>query len=143
MSLDGFKILTAVLCEETRQEASGRAIIIGAMGHGPAVSDEEDTPINRLAVYLEIQMPPDRMNLKLRLINSDQEEPAMQVNVDTSEMYDSIPDTDTDFKNSVAVVIFGREGFSLRGSGYYEVQYATEEDNWQKYREFYFPLLVD
>lgn len=141
MSLDGFAILTAVLCEEARQETSGRATIIGAMAHGPEVSDDENTPISRLAVYLEVQMPPERVNLKLRLVHCDQNEPTMEVDVDTNEMYDSIPSMESWARNPIAVVMFGRENFSLRGSGCYQIQYATEEDNWQKCREFHFPRL--
>jgi len=139
MSLDGFSLLSSVLCEEVRQESSGRAIIIGAMANGPIISDDAETKIRRLALYLEVQMPTDKISLYVRLIKTGSEDPVLYADVDTAEIYDNMPDPDTLVKNPIAVVVMGREDFSIKGSGDYQLQYATEEDNWKDYRVFFFP----
>lgn len=139
MSLKDIKILSSVLCEEVRQEVGGRATIIGAMAHGPELSDNEDARIKRLAVYTEIEMPGERIRLKLRLTNKDQEEPVLQAEVNTDEMYDGMPSSDSWARNPIAVLIFGRENFSLRGSGDYYLQYAVDDNDWVDCRNFYFP----
>lgn len=139
MPLTGFEIQTVVLCDEVRQETSGKAIIIGAMGHGPEVYDDEDTNIKQLAIYVAFNAPCDPLELQFRLIKDDQEEPVMSVDVDLSEIYNDAPSPDTWKRNPIAIVVFGRENFSLKGSGDYQFQYSTEEGNWISYKEFYFP----
>lgn len=139
MSLKSINILSAVLCEEVRQEVGGRAIIIGAMAHGPELSDGEDTRIKRLAVYTEIEMPENRIRLKLRLASKNQVDPVLQADVNTDEMYDDLPSSESWARNPIAVLIFGRENFMLRGSGDYHLQYAVDDEDWVDCRKFYFP----
>lgn len=139
MPLSEFSVLSSVLCEEVRQEANGQAIIIGAMSNGPNVSDDDDTRINRLALYLEVQMPREKIDLHIRLIKNETEEPVLYADVDTTRMYDSMPEPEKWFKNPIAIVVMGRESFGMKGSGDYQLQYATEEGNWKDYRVFYFP----
>lgn len=139
MSLDGFSLLSSVLCEEVRQESSGQAIIIGAMSSGPNISDDEETKIKRLALYLEVQMPTERIDLYFRLVRSGSEDHILYANVDTAQMYDNMPDPDTLVRDPIAVVVLGREDFGVTGSGEYVLQYATKEDEWKEYRVFYFP----
>lgn len=139
MSLTGFSLLSSVLCEEVRQESSGQAIIIGAMASGPNISDDSETKIKRLALYLEVRMPTDKIDLYVRLIKTGSEEPVLYADVDTSQMYDNMPDPDTLIRNPIAVVVMGREDFGIKGSGDYHLQYATKEGDWKDYRVFYFP----
>mgnify|MGYP000306608124 CR=1 FL=1 len=139
MALSEFSVLSSVLCEEVRQEANGQAIIIGAMTNGPNVSDDDDTRVNRLALYLEVQMPSERIDLHIRLVKCDAEEPVLYADVDTTKMYDSMPEPEKWFKNPIAIVVMSRESFSMKGSGDYHLQYATEEGKWEDHRVFYFP----
>lgn len=138
MSLNDLRVLTAVLCEEVRQEANGKSVIVGAMAEGPEVSDDEPTPISRLAVYLEIEMGAERTPIELRLVRGD-DEPAMKVVLDSEQMYEEMPPVDTWERSPIGVIVFGREYFKLQGSGVYELQVSTKQDEWKKCRDFFFP----
>lgn len=139
MPLTGFEVLTSVMCEEVRQEASGRALILGAMAHGPSISDEDKTKIHRLALYLEIQMPSEKIDLQFRLKKKDQEDSILYADVDTSDFYEKAPNPETWARNPIAVVIMGREDFEMSGSGDYYLQYSIRDDDWVDYKSIYFP----
>lgn len=88
------KVINAVVCDQVRREASGKAILIGV--YGPALEIGEPVPPNagiELSLWLEIEMPVgEAMNLEFRAMIENA--PNQQVDMAFSQTI-RIPPSDT------------------------------------------------
>lgn len=135
--MPSIEILSSLICDEVRQEANGRAIIIGAAPIGPALSGDEETIIPRLHFYVE-GLVNNVSSIKFRLISKDNRSTPLEITMDMEDIGDDEA-AGEDGVATVAAFVFGRERIKFSGAGVYKLQYSLEPDEWRDVREFFFP----
>lgn len=132
--MPSIEVLSALMCEDVRQEASGRAILIGVAPVGPSLNDEKETILHRLFFYVEA-FASNVSTIHFRLISEDQSNEPMAASI---SMEDDEIEGDQEAP-SLGVWVFGRQGIKFERSGVYVLQYSLDNDNWHEVRKFVFP----
>lgn len=140
--MPSIKFLSAVLCEEVRREANGRAILIGAGMVGPELSAEQETEIPRIAFYTESEII-DVEEIWFRLICPESEDTPIEVDMSLQPMHqigeESSMETPPEGATIAAALVFNNERVKFKGPGVYKLQYKVADKGWQTVRDFPFP----
>lgn len=135
LSIDVFN---AVLCDEVRQEASGRSIVLGAAPIGPELDANAETTVARLAFYLEAGIT-DTTSIVFRLVAEGGDDVPLQVDMDlTGENSDEDVLSEHEM-TVVGTIVFGKKDVTFSAPGFYILQYSEDASNWTDVRTFYFP----
>lgn len=140
--MPSIKFLSAVLCEEVRREASGRAILIGTGMVGPELSAEQETEIPRIAFYTESEII-DVEEIWFRLICPESEDTPIEVDMSLQPMHqireENSMETPPEGATIAAALVFNNERVKFKGPGVYKLQYKIADEDWHTVREFPFP----
>jgi len=136
--MPSIEVLSTLMCEDVRQEASGRAILIGVAPVGPSLNAEKETILHRLFFYVEA-FASNVSTIHFRLISEDfsNEPMATSISMDDDEAEEDLETP------SLGVWVFGRQGIKFEKSGVYILQYSLDNDNWHEARRFMFPARED
>ncbi len=136
---------SAVLCEEVRREANGRAILIGAGMIGPKLSVEQETEIPRIAFYLESELV-DVERVLFRLTCPTNDDTPIEVDMGFQPMRSRGDEDPSDVPPEgapiAAALVFNNERVKFSGPGIYELQYRIADEDWALVKKFRFPEAV-
>jgi len=135
--MPSIEILSSLICEDVRQESSGRAILIGAAPVGPSVHKDKETVLQRLFFYIET-LGSDVNSINFRLISEESGDVPMNVSIGMDDDGSEIESNDID-ASAYGVWVFGRQGIKFNNSGIYKLQYSLEDDEWHDVRSILFP----
>lgn len=132
-------VLSAILCDEVRQEIDGNAIIVGArQSVGPPLPPEA-VNIDRISFYLELATsypPPSKIDVRFYHPNSE-----TVVFYNTFENDYELPGDvqETEPLSGSVLLVANRASVEVPGAGRYLLQYRVDEGNWLDARPFGFP----
>lgn len=128
-----FSVVSAVICEDVRREASGQATIVGASPIGPSIGGDGRT-IHSIAFYIEI-IAQQIFELDVRLIGEQEQKPvferSFQLPIDVGE--DSV-----DWE-AHTVMVLGFRDLKIGAAGEYFLQGRLPNEDWQNIRMVLFP----
>lgn len=135
--MPSIEILSALICEDVRQEVTGRAMLIGVAPVGPSLNAETETIIHRLFFYVEA-LAGNVSTIHFRLVSeeSGHEPMAATISMDDDELAEESNDPDAP---TYGVWVFGRQGVKFEKAGFYTLQYSVGDDKWHDVRKFVFP----
>lgn len=133
------KVVSAVICDEVRQEMDGHAIIVGARQSGPALPIGEDVTVDRIAIYVELETSyPPPAKFVVRLNDPEADKTIFENSFDNEfEPIEDVPEG-ADLRGIMLLVV-NRTDVKVPGAGVYKVQLQTEEADWVDVRNFSFP----
>lgn len=132
------EFLSALICDDVRQEVSGRAIIVGAAPVGPELNSTGETTVSRISFYMEAAFSGLGV-VRFRLKSRENDSVPIEVSMDLANNSDVDEEADTENMSVVGTIVFGKEGGVFDGPGLYCLQYKTDETDWTEIRDFYFP----
>ncbi|MFV1877322.1 hypothetical protein [Nioella sp.] len=131
--MSSFSVVSAVICEDVRREASGQATIVGASPVGPTIGTEGEV-IHSIAFYIEI-VAKQILELDVRLVdragkNSVFERSfSLPIDVEENEM---------DWEAHTLMVL-GFRDLKIPSAGEYLLQGRRPDGDWETIRVVLFP----
>lgn len=140
--MSSIEFSSAVLCEEVRREANGKAIIVGAGMVGPELPADQETEVPRIAFYLEAEMV-DVDRILFQLICSEYDDAPIEVDMSFEAMRRGSGEDATgappEGSTISAALVFNSDGVKFKGPGIYKLQYKLSDEDWQTVKTFPFP----
>lgn len=143
--MSSIEFTSAVLCDEIRQEASGKAILVGAARVGPAISSAKETELDRLAFYVEakiVDVEEIKFRLKCELFDSAPLEVAMDL-LAMQKMAANGDELPPKGASIDATLVFNQEKLKFPGAGVYQLQYQLGDSDWAPVADYLFPEVDD
>ena len=143
--MSSIKILSSVLCEEVRREATGQAVLVGASPFGPTVSKNNEKRDTRIAFYIEaIVEEVSRISIRLwdgpndhSIVESAIEVPHFE---ETEDVGESAADVDEKDVEIGLVIVTNFDEVYIPDPGKYTLQYSIDGvSEWEDIRDFVFP----
>jgi hypothetical protein len=137
--MSGLEVISAVVCDEVRREASGDAIIIGAKQNGPAVLEDAQALRDPIAFYIELESdypPPERISVRLR--NAASGDVVFEHNFRGGDDVPKDIDSDTNIRG-VLVMVINQRTSPVSEAGMYILECSGGGEKWLRLREIDFP----
>lgn len=135
-------ILSAVLCDEVRREASGTAMIVGATPIGVALTAGEKNEVERASLFLEAKIK-NANSLRIRLTNLETDCTPIEELLELpykQQIAESDPSADIDEIEVVGMLVVNKTNVEFGEPGNYTLQYRINDvGDWINVREYLFP----
>lgn len=137
--MSSFSVVSAVICEDVRREASGQATIVGASPVGPAIAPNGGN-VHSIAFFIEI-IAENLRELDVRLINEDLSvtvfERSLQLPIDLAE-----GDEGKDWEAHTLLVLAFHD-LKFPSAGEYRLQARDPKGEWKEVRRVFCPESED
>lgn len=143
--MGSIKVLSSVLCEEVRREATGKSILVGASPFGPNVLKDNEKRDARIAFYIEaIVDQVSRIEIRLwdksndnSIVESAIEVPRVDEIENDGEITTVIDEADVEVG---LIIVTNFDDVHIPDPGKYTLQYSIDGGSeWEDIRDFVFP----